>query len=607
MSVHSIASASLVLYKQSPAKVVGIADKVEIELEGGKRKRVRFKDIALLHPGPVTTLPPAEPAGGELEEAWELLAEERCDLEELAGLIYGEFTPTTAWASWQRVAEGLYFEGDSERISARSRTQIEADIAAREAKERAEREEREFYQRLQQGQLEAVDHLRLREVEQLALGQSTRSRILATLGHAETEVNAHRTLVEVGYWPTTVNPWPGRLALPLADPDAALPQLADEARTDLTHLQSFAIDDAGSMDPDDAISLDGDRIWVHVADVAALVPPDSAIDIEARARAANLYLPERIVHMLPAALTPALALGLTQRSPALSFGFRLSERAEPVDLQVIPSWISVRRSTYREANEAIGREPLATLKRLAERYQARRRAQGAINLDLPEASIKVSADGEIAIRPLENLQSRALVTELMLMTGEVVAGYALANDIPIPFASQPPADATAPGEDMAARYAFRRLMKPSLARTLEEPHAGLGLARYTRVTSPLRRYLDLVVHQQLRRHLRGQELLSSAAVSERIDLSAPAAGSVRRAERHSNLHWKLLYLQSRPQWRGEGIVVERQEQRVTLIIPDLAMEVRMRYSGPAEPNARLQLAVREIDVPDQLARFRVLS
>lgn len=607
MSDHSIAPASLVLYKQSPAKVIAAADKVEIELDGAKRKRVRYKDITLLHPGPVVTLSMPDLPEAELEEAWELLADEQCSLEELAALIYGEFTPETAWASWQRVAEGLFFVGDTQEIRARTRAQIDADIAAKAAKAEAEREEREFYERMQQRRLEARDHSRLSEVEQLALGQSNRSRILATLGHAETPVSAHRTLVAVGYWPATENPYPGRLSLPTEDPDGEAPGLADEARTDLTHLQSFAIDDAGSMDPDDAISLEGDRIWVHVADVAALVAPDSALDLEARARAANLYLPERIVHMLPPEITPVLGLGLTRRSPALSFGFRLSAEAEPIDLQILPSWIAVERRSYQEANEEMALEPFATLKRHAERYQARRKAQGAINLDLPEASVKVTGDGEIAIRPLAALESRSMVTELMLMTGEAVAAYALANDIPIPFASQTSSDAPPPDEDMAARYAFRRLMKPSQAKTLEEPHAGLGLDRYTRATSPLRRYLDLVVHQQLRRHLLGQELLSTTAVSERIAASSQAAGSIRRAERNSNLHWKLIWLQRNGSWRGEGIVVERQEQRVTLIIPDLAMEVRMRHSGKAEPNDRLRLAIREVDVPDLLARFRVLS
>lgn len=67
-----------------------------------------------------------------------------------------------------------------------------------------------------------------------------------------------------------------------------LPDLPDEPRRDLTGLPAFAIDDEGNLDPDDALSLDGDRLWVHVADAAALIGPDSPADIEARARGATL-------------------------------------------------------------------------------------------------------------------------------------------------------------------------------------------------------------------------------------------------------------------------------------------------------------------------------
>ena len=117
---HSIAPASLVLYKQSPATVTAVTDKIDIKLANAKSKRVRTKDIVLLHPGPVAALAELDLPEGELLEAWELLAGECCDLEELAALIYGEFSPASAWASWQRVAEGLYFEGSPTSIRARS-------------------------------------------------------------------------------------------------------------------------------------------------------------------------------------------------------------------------------------------------------------------------------------------------------------------------------------------------------------------------------------------------------------------------------------------------------------------------------------------------------
>jgi len=101
--------------------------------------------------------------------------------------------------------------------------------------------------------------------------------------------------------------------------------------------------------------------------------------------------------------------------------------------------------------------------------------------------------------------------------------------------------------------------------------------------------------------------MSIATISERIGSSELASGKVRRAERMSNLHWKLIYLQRQPKWRGRGLVVEKQDQRITVLIPALALETKIRYSESADLNDELRLTVREVDVPDQTAWFRVLS
>ncbi|EGV50391.1 hypothetical protein [endosymbiont of Riftia pachyptila] len=80
---------SLVLYKIRPAKVVEISDKIEIELEGGKRKRVRDKDVVLLHPGPLTSLKDLTPQQGEIEENWELLDGSEVEIGEFSELVFG--------------------------------------------------------------------------------------------------------------------------------------------------------------------------------------------------------------------------------------------------------------------------------------------------------------------------------------------------------------------------------------------------------------------------------------------------------------------------------------------------------------------------------------
>ncbi|MEE9358800.1 MAG: RNB domain-containing ribonuclease, partial [Sedimenticolaceae bacterium] len=121
-----------------------VSDKIDIELEGGKSKRVRPKDITILHPGPLHKLSDLVDAHGDIDEAWELLSGGETDIEELAELVYGEFTPITAWAAWGLVIEGLYFEGSPEKILVRSEDQIATDREAREAKIAAEHSWSEF-------------------------------------------------------------------------------------------------------------------------------------------------------------------------------------------------------------------------------------------------------------------------------------------------------------------------------------------------------------------------------------------------------------------------------------------------------------------------------
>ncbi|HHH13720.1 MAG TPA: RNB domain-containing ribonuclease, partial [Thiolapillus brandeum] len=335
MSENKIQTGSLVLYKIRPAIVESVGEKYEIRFEDGRVKRVRQKDIRLLHPGPARGFDEVlEGPEGDPREAWELLQGESVSLAELAELVYGDYTPAAAWAAWQLLQEDLWFEGSVNAIRARDAETVARIREERERKVREAEEQAAFLERLQRGELAEEDRQRLQEVERVALGRSNRSRILASLDLAETPEAAHALLLRSGHWPEEHNPWPERQGALLESPDLPLPSLPEEERRDLTHLEAWAIDDEGNTDPDDAISLEGDRIWVHVADVAALVRPDSHLDLAARERSANLYLPERTVSMLPPALTDELGLGLQEISPALSFGFRLGAEGTVEEVEI---------------------------------------------------------------------------------------------------------------------------------------------------------------------------------------------------------------------------------------------------------------------------------
>jgi exoribonuclease-2 len=390
-------------------------------------------------------------------------------------------------------------------------------------------------------------------------------------------------------------------------PTAPVPGLPDEDRVDLTRLAAYAIDDLGNQDPDDALSLEGDRLWVHIADVAALVPPGSEADVEGRARGANIYLPEQTIPMLPTQATQILGMGLNEVSPALSFGIDFDQRADVLGLEIVPSWVRVTRLTYEQAETRIDDSPLRELHALAKRHEARRLDDGAVAMAFPETAIRV-VDGAVAIRPLPPLRSRDVVREAMLIAGGAVARFAVEHNIPLPFSTQePPAPGTATQPvTLSEMFALRRTLRPRQMSSIPAPHAGLGMHLYAQVTSPLRRYLDLVAHQQLRAYLRGQDPLGTQALVERIGAAEAVTGAINQLEQLARRHWTLVYLMQHPEWEGEGVLVARFGSRAIVLIPDLDLECRVYLREEIPLDSIINLALIEVDLPELDVRFRVI-
>jgi exoribonuclease-2 len=499
------------------------------------------------------------------------------------------------------------FQGTPESIYAKTATEVAEEKAARKAKAEEQQAWIDFLERLKDGQYLEQDERFLEEVAALARGERENSRVMKALGQMETPENAHALLLEVGYWDITYNPYPARLGLTTSEPDSEIPPLEDEPRRDLTHLYSLAIDDAGTEDPDDAIGLEGNRLWVHIADVAGLVTPGSPADIEAMSRGSNIYLPEGTVNMLPPVATTKLGLGLAEISPALSFGIDLGPDGTTAGLEITPSWIRVTRLTYDEVEVRLAESPFRELDQLAQYYEARRMEKGSIQINLPEVKVSVE-DSRVSLRPLPALRSRDLVREAMLMAGEAVGRFALENDIPLPFTGQDrPVEEISPPTNLSESFAIRRKMKPSQQTIKPTPHAGLGMELYVQVTSPLRRYLDLVVHQQLRAFLQGDELLGDKALMERVGAAEAISGNARWAERRSLEHWTLVYLLQNPGWRGEGIIVDKRGKRDVVLIPELALETQLYQRKDLPLNSRISVEIEEVDLAFLETYFRRIS
>jgi exoribonuclease II len=593
---------ALVIYKGKPALAEEKGDRLELTLEGGETLKVRPKDVLFLHPGP-SRLELRVPEGEE-EAAWELLEGQKVSLKELAELAFGAYTPEAAYGAYLLAQKGERFVLEGGEVRARTREELASLEEMKRRKEERERAFGEAVERIRQGRPSLEDRPLLAEVEALAYGERKESRLLKALGLPETPEAAHGLLLRLGLW-RRENPHPRRLGLPLAPPDLPVPPLPEEERVDLTHLPAFAIDDEGSQDPDDALYAErveeGFRLFVHVADVAALVGPGSPLDQEALRRGANLYLPEGTVPMLPLAVTEALGLGLKEVSPALTFELLVSPEGELLREDLYLSWVRVRRLSYREALEV---EALAPMKALAEAFLRKRLAQGALDIALPEVKVRVEGE-EIRITPLPPYESRVWVREAMLLAGYAAAHLALREGLPFPFATQEAPSHRVEGEGLAAMWAQRKTLKRAQLKAVPAPHRGLGLPLYAQVTSPLRRYLDLVAHQQLRAWLKGERPLSQGEVLERVGAAEAVADLVREGERRSKLHWTLLYLMEKG-YEGPGVLVERRGGQGVFLLPELGLTAQVALSGPLALNAEVRLRFLEADLPALEARFALV-
>lgn len=443
-------------------------------------------------------------------------------------------------------------------------------------------------------------------------------------GEAEPEL-AWSVLVELGIFGPNENLALLRAGLPTTMPEevqAAAERLAatpmDTSRyTDHRELLCVAIDDRFTTEVDDALAFmdhgDGTRtVWILITDAAELVPADSLVDAEARRRGATLYAPEGKVPMLPEVLCDGVASlrpGMDQ--PVLAFQVVLDAVGEVIDFDVEEAVVHIsRRLTYPEVDDLLakpaGSDPLAStlhgLLHAADQRRDRRFDTGAITLDRREVAVHVEGDGSVHTEPYRTDDpSRRLVAEWMITACHQAAEWCRDREIPAVYRGQdPPAvQPTIPRDRALAGHELHRILRTMRKATLRSepsPHAGLGVPCYTQVTSPLRRYQDLLMHRQLKHYLRrGAPALSSddlmATFSEVEELQA----SRSLVERESRRYWQLKALEPRVGEELDAEVLREAGRRMILELLGTGLQVAWHPDAPVHPGDRFPVRLRAAD------------
>lgn len=315
-------------------------------------------------------------------------------------------------------------------------------------------------------------------------------------------------------------------------------------RVDLREEEIFTVDPATAKDFDDALSLsyreDHFHLGVHIADVAYFVRPESALDLEAKARCNSVYFPGTVVPMLPVELSDNLcSLKPQVERLTVSISMRFDRDGQLSSSSVERSVIkSCRRFSYEQARDIIeGRceddlsPTLKLMVQLCQLLKQKRRERGSVDLAIPEWAVTCDSVGDpIDLEQHEYDFSHQMVEEFMLKANEVVAqtldraklpliyrihespsedvmenfvafagafGYRLTHPVNAPQVQQLFNEAVKEPFAPQLFLSYIRSMKQAIYDTHNLGHFGLSLSHYTHFTSPIRRYVDLTVMRSL--------------------------------------------------------------------------------------------------------------
>ncbi|MFW6201872.1 MAG: ribonuclease R [Gemmatimonadota bacterium] len=372
-----------------------------------------------------------------------------------------------------------------------------------------------------------------------------------------------------------------------------------EGRRDLRDAHIFTIDPADAEDHDDALSIRslGEGRWevgVHIADVGHYVEEGGVIDREALERGTSVYLVDRVVPMLPEALSSDLcSLRPDEDRLALSLLLTIDQNGVVRDSELVRSVIRSRhRLSYQAAQAVLDGEraiapetdqAVARLRALSRKLRAARRKRGSIDFDLPEARVVLNTKGEpMEIERVLRLESHRMIEDFMILANETLARRAVEAEIPFLYRVHESPDAERvdrlrdlvatfgvrlsrrdePGpkdfQRIVARFEDRResgLVSTVVLRTMKQAryspenlgHFGLATWNYTHFTSPIRRYPDLMVHRLAARAFIDGERIPEGLARERLPEIARHSSTRERiaveAERDSVDLKKVEYME----------------------------------------------------------------
>jgi len=280
----------------------------------------------------------------------------------------------------------------------------------------------------------------------------------------------------------------------------------------------------------DAISLEQvsglNKLWIHIASPSSYIEYESAIDKKARKLISTVYLSTNTYYMLPEILINDLfSLSDKEKRESLSLGVIFNEDGSVSSTEIVQSIIKVDfRLNYTEADELIEYAPkeeedLSIISEILQSRKCWRKNSGATEILETFGKIIVE-DNNPTLKIIDPTLSRQLISEAMILYGNLISNFTKANEIPVPYRVQQRLDKVSKDniQDSDNKILYNFLLKKTMGKTYYSinpmQHDSLALTSYLHATSPIRRYADLLVHYQLNRYLNNKDLISKEDVEQ---------------------------------------------------------------------------------------------
>lgn len=585
-----------------------------------------------------------------LEELWSLLEgeEESYDAVELAGFIHSEAPTDDQVSALQRALfqDRIFFQFKDGRFQARPAEKVEQRRAEldreREREEELERSgqwiqtvwNRKSRSPVPDEMLMVTDRLKSFALFGQDSPQATFIKeVLRRANVPGTPQSAFRLLVKVGIWTENENLYLHEQNISAEFP----PGIVEEAdhiastgfaghwdgsgRRDLRELPVFTVDSATTRDYDDALSLrplEGGlfEVGIHIADAAEFIARGTPLDNEALERTTSIYLPDGKIPMLPPSISEGLcSLRAGEDRLAVSFLLTVDETGSIRETEIVPSVVRVHRQlTYEDINDHIDREPAhGTLRDLALKFREQRLARGAIILPLPEINVHVNPSGMIQLSKYEKeTPSQILVSEWMIAANGAVAETLAQRGVPAIFRAQgecrPETDFTQSEHEIFRIYRQRRLFARAEIDIKPGKHCSLGMEHYTTVTSPIRRYVDLVVQRQLKHFIAtGEPFYTEEELKNIIVQVGAVQPKIAVIQRKWSRYWMLKYIEQEDIQTLDALVLDSGDRFAHMLLPDFLIETNVLLTDKTRvpPGEMIRVKVDRVNPREDVIRVQL--